>query len=136
MRTPPFWLPVRTGLFAGLITGLVCTLIYVGAKLLGVSFTVLLGPDSMGDVDWAACLVVPILVGLFVGVLGGFLRIRSWGTRVVLVICAIGFVLTIFGPIAQPIDVAWSTRMSLMLMHIVTLVGVAYPVTRAMSPLP
>jgi hypothetical protein len=116
---------LRFLLYAGLVTGiwsgLASLVIYGIGSLARVPFAASRGLDAVPTfVPWFLVLLLPIVAGVL-GALASSLmlgraharRVVFWaGTLIALVSCA--------SPILQPADVAWSARILLLLMHIVT----------------
>jgi hypothetical protein len=116
---------LRQLLFAALVTGawsgLLCLLVYVVARLVGVTFVIEAPRGSVPEaIAWFVVLVVPlasaVLFALGASLLRGWRhagRIAFWiGTLVALASLAV--------PLSQPGSVGWGGRLVLALMHLIT----------------
>jgi hypothetical protein len=114
-----------TLLYAGVVTGvwsgLLSLIPYGLGRLIGVPFEVALpGADGLTLVPWFAIALLPLIAALAGALLAGpFLghrharRMVFWGgTLLALASCA--------APLVQPEDVLWSTRLWLLVPHVIT----------------
>ena len=112
-------------LYAGVVTGawsgLLSLAIYGIGRLLGVPFEVARpGSEGLQVVPWFLMLLAPLLAALVGALLTAIMlgrrharRIVFWGgTAIAVLSCA--------SPLLQPADVLWSTRIWLLIPHIVT----------------
>jgi hypothetical protein len=108
---------VVTGAWSGLLS----LTIYGLGRLLGVPFEVMSpGSESLQVVPWFIMLLVPLLAALVGALLAALMlgrrharRIVFWaGTGIAVLTCAI--------PLVQPDDVLWSTRIWLLIPHVIT----------------
>jgi hypothetical protein len=108
---------VVTGAWSGLLS----LTIYGLGRLLGVPFEVMSpGSESLQVVPWFLMLLVPLLAALVGALLAALMlgrrharRIVFWaGTGIAVLTCAI--------PLVQPDDVLWSTRIWLLIPHVIT----------------
>lgn len=105
----------------GIWSGLLGLLAYGIARLLGVPFAVVLpGGSSPTEIPWFAFGLVPLLAAFVGAFLAGLVlgwrqarRIVFWGgTALALATC--------LGPLLQPAEVGWATRIWLLVPHVVT----------------
>jgi Family of unknown function (DUF6069) len=116
---------VRQLVFAGVVTGawsgLLCLVIYVVASLLGVDF-VLKAPS--GDVEvvmpWPLFLLVPLAFAVLGALLASLARGWRAAGRIVFWLGTLVALGTTVVPLTQPDSVGWSTRIILVLMHVIT----------------
>ena len=122
---------VYAGIVTGAWSGLLSLLVYGLGRLLGVPFEVVRpGSEALQVVPWFLVLLVPLLAGI-VGALPSALmlgrrharRVVFWvGTGIALLSCA--------SPLVQPSDVIWSTRIWLLIPHVITWVLVVPQIAR------
>jgi hypothetical protein len=111
--------------YAGVVTGawlvLLSLTIYGLGRLLGVPFEVMSpGSESLQVVPWFLMLLVPLLAALVGALLAALMlgrrharRVVFWaGTGIAVLTCAI--------PLVQPDGVLWSTRIWLLIPHVIT----------------
>ncbi|MGA1481076.1 MAG: DUF6069 family protein [Candidatus Nanopelagicales bacterium] len=112
---------VYAGVVTGAWSGLLSLTIYGLGRLLGVPFEVMSpGSESLQVVPWSIMLLVPLLAALVGALLAALMlgrrharRIVFWaGTGIAVLTCAI--------PLVQPDDVLWSTRIWLLIPHVIT----------------
>ncbi|MGA0979592.1 MAG: DUF6069 family protein [Candidatus Nanopelagicales bacterium] len=112
---------VYAGVVTGAWSGLLSLTIYGLGRLLGVPFEVMSpGSESLQVVPWFIMLLVPLLAALVGALLAALMlgrrharRIVFWaGTGIAVLTCAI--------PLVQPDDVLWSTRIWLLIPHVIT----------------
>jgi hypothetical protein len=116
---------IRQLMYAAVVTGtwsgLICLVIYLFAVVLGVDFY-LRAPS--GDAEVHFVWVVFVLVPLAFAVLGALLAslIRGWRSagRIVFWLGTLIALGTTVVPLTQPQIVPWSTRILLVVMHVVT----------------
>lgn len=116
---------LRDLLYAAVVTGswsgLLSLLVYGIGRLLGVPFEVS-APASAGliVVPWFAVLLFPLACALIGALLSALALGRRHARRVVFWLGTAIAVASCFGPILQPADVLWSTRIWLLVPHIIT----------------
>ncbi|MFZ8911154.1 MAG: DUF6069 family protein [Candidatus Nanopelagicales bacterium] len=112
---------VYAGVVTGAWSGLLSLTIYGLGRLLGVPFEVMSpGSESLQVVPWFLMLIVPLLAALVGALVAALMlgrrharRIVFWaGTGIAVLTCAI--------PLVQPDDVLWSTRIWLLIPHVIT----------------
>ena len=112
---------VYAGVVTGAWSGLLSLTIYGLGRLIGVPFEVMSpGSESLQVVPWFIMLLVPLLAALVGALLAALMlgrrharRIVFWaGTGIAVLTCAI--------PLVQPDDVLWSTRIWLLIPHVIT----------------
>ena len=116
---------LRQLVYAGLVTGgwsgLLCLVIYLVSSLLGVDF-VLRTPsgDTEVVVPWVAFLLVPLAFAVLGALLASLARgLRSAGRIVFWLGTLVALGATVV-PLTQPPSVGWSTRIVLVVMHVIT----------------
>ena len=118
---PPLRFLVYAGVVTGSWAGVACLLIYGIGRLAGVPFLVITrSGDPLAQVPWIAPLIVPIAFAVL-GALAASLLLGRRHAR--LITLWVGTVLALgsaVGPFTQPGDVLWSTRIWLVVMHVVT----------------
>jgi len=112
-------------MYAAVVTGSwsgICSLVvYLVAELAGVDFTQTVGIGAIPPAaSWLVILLTPLGAAVVFALVAGLLRGRRgawalsfWGGTAVAV-------LSLASPVGQPAGVAWSTRVVLVLMHVIT----------------
>ena len=122
---------VYAGIVTGAWSGLLSLLVYGVGRLLGVPFEVVRpGSEVLQVVPWFLVLLVPLLAGIVGALLSALMlgrrharRIVFWvGTGIALLSCA--------SPLVQPSDVIWSTRIWLLIPHVITWILVVPQIAR------
>lgn len=112
-------------LYAGVVTGtwsgLISLAIYGVGRLLGVPFEVARpGTEGLQVVPWFLMLLVPLLAALVGALLTAIMLGRRHARRIVFWGGTAIAVLSCVSPLLQPADVLWSTRIWLLVPHVVT----------------
>jgi len=112
-------------LYAGVVTGAWSGVLSLGiygvGRLLGVPFEVLRpGADSVQVVPWFLMLLAPLLAALVGALLAALMLGRRHARRIVFWGGTLLAVLSCVSPLVQPDDVLWSTRIWLLIPHIIT----------------
>ena len=112
-------------LYAGVVTGtwsgLISLAIYGIGRLLGVPFEVARpGSEGLQVVPWFLMLLVPLLAALVGALLTAIMLGRRHARRIVFWGGTAIAVLSCVSPLLQPADVLWSTRIWLLIPHVVT----------------
>ena len=112
---------VYAGVVTGAWSGLISLAIYGLGRLLGVPFEVARpGSDELQVVPWFLMLLMPLLAALVGALLSAILLGRRHARRVVFWVGTAIAALSCISPLLQPDDVIWSTRIWLLIPHIVT----------------
>ncbi len=112
---------VYAGVVTGAWSGLLSVIIYGIGRLLGVPFEVLRpGSDSLAVVPWFLMLLAPLLAAVVGALLAAIMLGRRHARRIVFWGGTLLAVLSCASPLAQPDDVIWSTRIWLLVPHVVT----------------
>jgi len=112
-------------LYAGVVTGswsgLLSLAIYGLGRLLGVPFEVIRpGSDALQVVPWFLMLLAPLLAAVVGALLAALMLGRRHARRIVFWGGTLIAVLSCASPLMQPADVPWSTRIWLLIPHVVT----------------
>lgn len=112
-------------LYAGVVTGtwsgLISLAIFGVGRLLGVPFEVARpGTEGLQVVPWFLMLLVPLLAALVGALLTAIMLGRRHARRIVFWGGTAIAVLSCVSPLLQPADVLWSTRIWLLIPHVVT----------------
>ncbi len=116
---------IRQLLYAAAVTGtwsgLICLLIYLVALIFGVDFY-LLAPrsDTEVHIPWIAFFLVPLVFAVIGALLASLVRGFRAAGRIVFWLGTLIALGTTAVPLTQPPGVPWSTRILLVVMHIVT----------------
>ena len=111
--------------YAALVTGawagLLCLLVYGVGRLAGVPFEAVTPiVDREGPVLWFFPLVVPFAFATLGALATSLLIGRSHARRITFWVGTALALGSAYWPLVQPADVAWSTRILLVLMHLIT----------------
>lgn len=117
-------------LVTGIWAGLLCLLLFGIGRAAGVTFEVTAMGSAPRPVSWLAVLVLPIAAAIVVALLSALLRGRRHAGGLVLWAFTILAVLSLWGPLVQPGDVAWPTRILLAAMHVITWILVVPQIAR------
>lgn len=114
---------VRTMAYAAAVTGgwsgLVCLALYGFARLIGVPMQVEIA-GSLQTVPWFSALLLPLIAAEIGAVASLIVRGRKAAGRIVFWLGTFIAVLSVVPLLAQPSDVLWSTRIWLMVLHVIT----------------
>jgi hypothetical protein len=122
---------VYAGVVTGAWAGVLSLLIYAVGRLLGVPFEVARpGSDDLQVVPWFVILLVPLLAAVVGSLLAALALGRRHARRVVFWVGTAVAALSCFSPLVQPGDVIWSTRIWLLVAHLVTWVLVVPQIAR------
>jgi hypothetical protein len=97
----------------------ICLVLYAFARLIGVPFEVQ-GLGGLAVLPWPVVLLLPLAAGVVGALLAGLLRGVRFGGRIVLIVGTAVALLSLISPLAQPAEVLWSTRIWLVVMHVIT----------------
>lgn len=116
---------VRTLLYAGVVTGawsgVLSLAVYGIGRALGVPFEVVgLGATTPNVVPWFLVLLAPLFAALVGALLSSLFLGRSHGRRIVFWAGTIVAIASCVSPIMQPDGVLWSTRIWLIVLHVIT----------------
>jgi len=116
---------VRQLLYAAAVTGgwsaLLSLLIYLVARLFGADFEIAVqGSSEPQPLPWLMVLLLPLAAAVVFALLGSLLRGVRHAGRIVYWAGTLVAIASLIGPLAQPGDVGWGTRIALVLMHVVT----------------
>jgi hypothetical protein len=111
---------VYAALVTGIWSGLLSLLVYGIGRAAGVSFEVSSMAQQPQQVTWIAVLVFPIVTAVVVALISALLRGRSHAGAIVMWVFTGLAVISLWGPLVQPAEVAWSSRILLAVMHVIT----------------
>jgi Family of unknown function (DUF6069) len=116
---------VRFLLYAGLVTGiwsgLLCLIVFGIAVLCGVPFEVRSGANADAtSLSWFLVLIVPLGAALVGALFSGLTLGRRFAKRLVFWTGTLIALASLSGPMSQPDSVLWSTRVLLIVMHVIT----------------
>lgn len=116
---------VKNLLYAAAVTGgwsgLLCLIVYLIGRLAGVPMEV----QSPGDtgltvLPWLVVVLVPLTAAVAGSLLAALARGRRHAERIVFGLGTLIVVASGLAPIMQPAGVLWSTRILLLVMHLIT----------------
>lgn len=112
---------VYAGIVTGAWSGLLSLLVYGLGRALGVPFEVArLGAADLTLVPWVLMLLVPFVAGVVGGLLAAIALGRQHAQRIVFWSGTAIAVLSCVSPLIQPDSVIWSTRIWLLIPHVIT----------------
>ena len=115
---------VRFLLYAAIVTGvwsgLLSLVVFAIARLCGVPFAAAQGQDgAVGQIRWYAPLLLPVVAALVGALLSALVLGRRHAKRIVFWTGSFIALVSMAGPVMQPEEVLWSTRILLMCMHVI-----------------
>jgi hypothetical protein len=115
---------VRQLLYAALVTGawagLLSLVVYLIGRLFGVPFDVTRGLESVVTVSWLGVLLIPLVMAVIGALLASLARGLPHAGRLVFWIGTVVALGSCWFPMNQPAAVGWSTRILLVVMHVIT----------------
>jgi hypothetical protein len=116
---PGYRFLLYAGVVTGAYSGVACLLLYILARLIGVPFEVQ-GLGGVSVLPWLVVLLVPLAAGVVGALLAGLLLGVRFSGRIVLIVGTVLALLSCISPLVQPAEVLWSTRIWLLVMHVIT----------------
>jgi len=121
-RPAPYPRILITGLVFGVIAAIASSVVYWILRLLGVPFEV---QQTFGAsqapitlIGWWQVVLACVVAGLLAAVVAGLFRTLVSGPRVAAIALAAITLASCAGVVMQPAAVAWSTRLSLIVLHL------------------
>jgi len=115
---------VRQLLYAAIVTGawsgILSLVVYVVGRIFGVPFDVTRGLESVVTVSWLGVLLIPLVMAIVGAMLASLARGLSHAGRLVFWIGTVVAIGSCWFPLNQPANVGWSTRILLIVMHVIT----------------
>jgi len=112
---------VYAGLVTGIWAGLLCLVIYAIGRAAGVSFEVVgSGAQTSTEVPWPLVALAPVVAALAAALISALVRGRRHAGNIVFWVFSLLALVSLSGPLLQPSDIGWSTRILLALMHVIT----------------
>lgn len=112
---------VYAGVVTGAWSGLLSLCLYGVGRLLGVPFEVARpGAEGLQVVPWFLMLLMPLLAAVVGALLSALMLGRRHARRIVFWAGTVIAVLSCVSPLVQPADVLWSTRVWLLVPHVIT----------------
>lgn len=116
---------MRFLLYAAIVTGvwsgLLSLVIFAIGRLCGVPFAAAQSQDdSVGQIRWYVPLLLPVLAAVVGALLSALILGRSHAKRIIFWTGSLIALVSMAGPIMQPDEVLWSTRILLLCMHLIT----------------
>jgi predicted membrane channel-forming protein YqfA (hemolysin III family) len=133
-QTPSFGRIVIAGLVGGVLGGALSLALWLIAGAIGMPTGVNVQGQGIVDLAWFQFIGLSTFAGAGAGVLAALLRKKENGLRIFVFVAIVVLVISMAGPLAQPGEVAWSTRIVLMVTHIVVYITVVKSIQREMSP--
>jgi len=134
MRPAPYGRVLVTGLTFGVILTIPTALIYGVLRLAGVPFeTTSPGQATPTLVGWWQILLAPIVAGVAGAALAGTFRTLYTGPRVAALVLGALTLLSCAGPLAQPATVTTSTKVALVVLHLLVGGSLTWTLSRAIT---
>jgi hypothetical protein len=130
---PTFGRLTIAGAVGGLIGGILSFLLWLLAGAIGMPTEVEVPNQGLTELAWFQFLALGFMSGIGGGVVAGFLRNSATGFKTFSIIAVIVLVLSMAGPLIQPDTVAWSTRIILMVTHVLVFIVVVKAVQKEMT---
>ncbi|MFM7211275.1 MAG: DUF6069 family protein, partial [Actinomycetota bacterium] len=112
---------VYAGLVTGIWAGLLSLAVYGIGRLLGVPFEVFRpGSDTLEVVPWLLVLLVPVVAAVGGALLAAIALGRRHARRIVFWAGTALAVVSCVNPLVQPSEVLWSSRLWLLIPHVIT----------------
>lgn len=112
---------VYAGLVTGLWAGLLCLVVYAIGRAAGVPFEVVAsGTQTSTEVPWPLVALAPVVAALAAALISAVVRGRRHAGTIVFWVFSLLALVSLSGPLMQPSDITWSTRILLALMHVIT----------------
>jgi hypothetical protein len=121
------------GFVGGTIGGALSLALWLLAGAIGMPTEVSVMGQLESNIMWFQFVGVSAFFGLAAGVVAGFFRSKGNGFTTFRAIALVVLVASMILPIAQPGDVAWSTRIVLMVTHVIVFITVVKSVQREMQ---
>ena len=132
-QTTTFGRLVITGAVGGVLGGVASLVLWLVAGAIGMPAAVNVTGQGVVDLAWVQFIGLSFFAGIGGGIVAGFLRNRVGAFRTFNIIAIVVLVISMIGPIAQPEEVAWSTRIVLMVTHILVYITVVKAIQREMA---
>lgn len=110
---------VLLGIVGGVIGGALSLALWLIAGLVGMPKLVQVPGAGLAELEWFNFIAIGFMTGIAAGIIAGFLRSRTSAGRTFSIIALVVLVLSCLGPLFQPADVAWSTRIVLIVTHVI-----------------
>ncbi len=112
---------VYAGIVTGAWSGLLSLLVYGIGRLLGVPFEVFRpGSETLEVVPWLLVLFVPLIAAVGGALLAAIALGRAHARRIVFWAGTALALLSCVNPLVQPAEVLWSSRIWLLIPHVIT----------------
>lgn len=132
-QTTTFGRLVITGAVGGVLGGVASLVLWLVAGAIGMPTAVNVTGQGVVDLAWFQFIGLSFFAGIGGGIVAGFLRNRVGAFRTFNIIAIVVLVISMIGPIAQPEEVAWSTRIVLMITHVLVYITVVKAIQREMA---
>ena len=133
MEKPTLGSLAIVGLVGGVMGGVASFILWLIAGLLGMPTVVEIPEQGLQDLAWFQFIGFATMSGVIGGILAGLLSKLANGARIFSVVAIVVLVISMVGPLAQPETVAWSTKIVLMVTHVLVYLTVVPAVTRKMG---
>ena len=131
-QAPTFGKVVIAGIVGGVIGGVVSFILWLIAGAIGMPTDVNVTGQGIVSLAWFQFVAFATFAGVGGGIVAGFFRERLNGFRTFNIIAIIVLVVSMIPPLAQPAEVAWSTRIVLMVAHVIVYITVVKAIQREM----
>jgi hypothetical protein len=122
------------GVVGGVIGGVVSFVLWLIAGAIGMPTEVNVQGQGITSLAWFQFVAFATFAGLGGGIVAGLLRNRVNAFRTFNIIAIVVLVVSMIPPLAQPAEVAWSTRIILMVTHVIVYITVVKSIQREMAP--
>jgi hypothetical protein len=107
--------------------------VWLIAGVLGMPTGVSVQGQGVVDLAWFQIMGISTFAGVGGGVFAALLRKRANGFQIFSIAAIVVLVISVVGPVAQPQEVAWSTRIVLLVTHLLVYITVVKSIQREMT---
>lgn len=132
-HAPPTGRLMIAGFVGGTVGGAISLAVWLIAGALKMPTVVAVMGTLEENIMWFQFVGVSAVFGLAAGVVAGLLRAQASGFTIFRAIAVVVLVASMILPIAQPGEVAWSTRIVLMVTHVIVFLTVVGAIQREMN---
>ena len=118
------------GAVGGVVGGVLSFVLWLIAGLLGMPTEVEIPQQGLQDLAWFQFIGFATMSGAVGGLVAGLLRNRANGAQVFTIVSVVVVVVSMAGPLSPPDSVAGSTKIVLMLTHILVFITVVPAIAR------
>jgi len=120
-ENPTWRFLVYAAIVTGVWSGLLSLVVFAIGRSCGVPFIASQGQgDTVGQISWLAPLLMPVVAAIIGALLSALALGRKHAKHIVFWAGSLIALVSMAGPVLQPDEVLWSTRILLLCMHAIT----------------